>query len=87
MPLPPADFLFDASQGLVEDLELAALNRAANISKTLKREIDSWVEQSATAMLARWMIENRATLLAHRQIEVKPRRVEFLETTEKKKSA
>ena len=61
--LPPIDFLLEASLISLQDLELAALNRRANLSRAILSELDQWVEQSATAMLARWMIEKREELL------------------------
>lgn len=62
--LPPLDFLLEASTMSLQDLELAALNRSANLGKTVKSELEQWIEQCAAAMLARWMIENREALLA-----------------------
>ncbi|GAC1632816.1 MAG: hypothetical protein NVS9B14_06530 [Candidatus Acidiferrum sp.] len=68
----------------LQDLELAALNRSANLSRALKRELDSWVEQTAAAMLARWMIENREALL-DRGLQTDA--VDFLEFARRRKSA
>lgn len=61
--LPPLSFLLEASQTSLQDLELASLNRSANLGKAVKSELQMWIEQCAAAMLARWMIENRETLL------------------------
>ena len=71
----------------MQDLELAALNRSANLSKVVKHELDLWIEQAAIAMVARWMIENRDKLLEGRTIEVKPKKAEFFAVREEKKSA
>jgi hypothetical protein len=87
MPLPPLEFLFEASAMSLQDLELAALNRSANLSKVLKHELDLWVEQMAAAMIARWMMDNREALLRGSSVEIKPKKVEFLEAREEKKSA
>jgi hypothetical protein len=81
MTLVPIDFLLEASPKSLQDLELAALNRSANLSKTLKTELDAWVEQLALAMLARWMIENREVLL---RAAVKPKSVDLFEAPKKK---
>jgi hypothetical protein len=62
--LPPISFLLEASPTSLQDLELASLNRSANLGKAVKSELQMWIEQSAAAMLARWMIENREALLA-----------------------
>lgn len=53
------DFLRYASDNSLQNLELASHNRASNLSKSIRIELDSWVEQRATAMLARWALENR----------------------------
>lgn len=62
--LPPLSFLLDASRACLQDLELASLNRSANLGKAVRSELEQWIAQCATAMLARWMIENRETLLS-----------------------
>ncbi len=87
MDLPPLEFLLEASGISLQDLELAALNRSANLSKVLKHELDLWVEQVAAAMLARWMMDNREALLSRREVEIKPQKVEFFDVREGKKSA
>lgn len=74
MALLPPDFFLNASLISLEDLELAARNRSGNLSKVLRHELDMWVEHEATAMMARWFIENRETL-ARREItpEITPK--------------
>lgn len=59
----PLSFLMEASHSSLQDLELAALNRSANLGKAVRSELEQWIAQCATAMLARWMIENREHLL------------------------
>lgn len=82
MPMPPLEFLFDASTKSLEDLELAALNRAANLSKSMRVELDAWVEQLAEAMFVRWVKENRETL---RRPDIIPKRaIEFLSDLQKR---
>lgn len=81
MPLPPMDFLLEASLRSLQDLELVSRNHSANLSKALRRELDAWIEHEAAARLARWMIDNRDTLLreAALTIEITPRQREFFE--------
>lgn len=85
MSIPPIEFLLDASMTSLQDLELASLNRSANLSKVLKRELDAWIEQSATAMLARWFADHREEIFreANRTVEIKPKKVDFLQVTKK----
>src|SRR5437588_12650803 len=60
---PPLSFLLGASTNSLEDLELAALNRRANLAKAVRYELEQWIEQSAAVMVARWMVENREALM------------------------
>jgi hypothetical protein len=62
--LPPLSFLLEASPTSLQDLELASLNRSRNLARTVRSEIEQWIEQEAAGMLARWMIKNREALLA-----------------------
>jgi hypothetical protein len=84
MPLP-LEFLLESSMRSLEDLELSSRNRAANLSKAIRIEMDAFVEETAKAMLARWMIENRDALVLP---EIKPKRVDlFVEVETRKKMA
>lgn len=85
--MPPLDFLLDASLTSLHDLELAALNRSANLGKATKTELCEWIEQSAIAMLARWMIENREALLSTVDSSKKEEFEELFETPKHRKSA
>jgi hypothetical protein len=89
MPMPAIEFLLEASKASLEDLELASLNRSANLSKILKRELDAWVEQLASAIVARWMMENREIIIREvlGAVEIKPKKVELFDFGEAKKSA
>lgn len=84
MALPPIEFLLDASNASLQDLLITSLNRSANFSKTIRIEIDMWIEQEATAMLVRWLLENRQAL---KRPTIEPRRMEMLERGEEKKTA
>jgi|KBSMisStandDraft_5_1062788.scaffolds.fasta_scaffold10995_4 hypothetical protein len=87
MAIPPVEFLFDVSATMLQDLELSAQNRSANISKSLKIEIDVWIEEMAIAMIARWMRENRQALLSKTSIDIQPKSVDFLAVQNRKQSA
>jgi hypothetical protein len=84
--LPPLDFLLEASLISLQDLELAALNRSANLGKAVKSDLEQWIEQCAAAMLARWMIENREALLSA-GVAVNGKLEDVFEQTRRKKSA
>lgn len=89
MPMPPLNFLLEASIKSLEDLELSSLNRSANLSKRLKIELDAWVEQLTTAEVARWMMENREGIILEvlRTVELKPKKADLFDVREAKKSA
>lgn len=74
MPLPQLEFLLESSMRSLEDLELNSRNRAANLSKAIRTELDAWIEQEAQALLARWMMTHRDALVAP---EINPKRVEL----------
>lgn len=81
MPIP-LEFLLDASTVSLQDLEIASLNRSANLSKTLRVELEAWVAQEASAMLARWFIEHREAMMRV-TVEVQPKKVELFNVQEK----
>ncbi|MBZ5540684.1 MAG: hypothetical protein LAN61_09220 [Acidobacteriia bacterium] len=56
---PPWEFLFSASSFSLQSYELSRLNHAANLRKDIGRLLDQWMEESASALLARWLIEQR----------------------------
>ncbi|MBZ5701495.1 MAG: hypothetical protein LAN84_06580 [Acidobacteriia bacterium] len=56
---PPWEFLFSASSFSLQSYELSRLNHAANLRKDIGRLLDQWMEESACALLARWLIEQR----------------------------
>ena len=63
----PLEFLLDSSDRSLQDLELAALNRSANLSKAVRVNVEQWVEQLTAAAVARWMVENRERLTLPRR--------------------
>jgi hypothetical protein len=87
MAIPPVEFLFDVSASLLQNLELSALNRSANLSKALNAEIQTWIEEMAIAMLARWMMENREALLKLNSVEIKPQSADLFSVKKQSKTA
>ena len=59
---PPADYLRTASRTSLQSFELARLNHAANLRREIAVLIDQWLEETAEAMLARWMLEHHGSL-------------------------
>lgn len=56
---PPWDYLYDASSPSLQSYELSRLNHAANLRREIAALIDQWIEDSANALLARWVREGR----------------------------
>jgi hypothetical protein len=56
---PPWEFLLSASRNSLQSYELTRLNHAANLRKEIGTLLDQWLEESASAMLARWLMEQR----------------------------
>jgi hypothetical protein len=59
---PPIDYLGSASRASLESFELSRLNHAANLRREIAALIDEWIEETAEAMLARWMLEHHTIL-------------------------
>jgi hypothetical protein len=57
---PPWDYLHDASSPSLESFALSRLNHAANIRREIEALIDQWIEDTAQALLAQWVREDRA---------------------------
>lgn len=64
MRTPPLDFLLVCSNTSLQDFELSRLNQATNIRKQLLATLDELRQVEAEAVLARWLMEHRAELLA-----------------------
>jgi hypothetical protein len=56
---PPWDVLLGASRNTLQSYELSRLNHAANIGKEIRHLMDSYIEESSNAMLARLLMEER----------------------------
>ena len=67
MALPPIEYLLDCSLKSLEDLELAALNRSQQCLKAARAEFEEACAQREAAGVARWLRENRETLLGRRK--------------------
>jgi hypothetical protein len=59
---PPIDYLRSASRPSLQSFELGRLNHAANLRREIATLIDQWLEETAEAMLARWMLEHHGSL-------------------------
>jgi hypothetical protein len=56
---PPWEFLLSASRNSLQSYELTQLSHAANLRKEISALLDQWLEENASAMLARWLMEQR----------------------------
>jgi hypothetical protein len=63
---PPWVYLQGASDCSLQSYELSRLNHAANLRREIAALMDQWIEHTAQASLARWMLDQR---YAQRQIE------------------
>ena len=59
---PPIKYLQAASRASLQSFELARLNHAANLREEIAALIDQWIQETAEAMLARWMLEHQQSL-------------------------
>jgi hypothetical protein len=60
--VPPINYLHNASRSSLQSFELARLNHAANLRREIAALIDQWLEETAEAMLARWMLDHHGSL-------------------------
>ena len=56
---PPWEFLLSASRNSLQSYELTRLSHAANLRKEIGALLDQWLEENASAMVARWVMEHR----------------------------
>ena len=56
---PPWEFPLSASRNSLQSYELSRLGHASNLRKEITALVDQWVEENSSAMLARWLLENR----------------------------
>jgi hypothetical protein len=67
----PWEFLLSASRTTLQSFELSRLAHAANLRKEIGELLDQYCEESTSAMLARWLIEQRerSVLAAEKPID------------------
>jgi hypothetical protein len=51
------EFLLGSSKSTLQAFEQSRLNFAANVRKEIGHLLDTWVDESSSALLARWLIE------------------------------
>jgi hypothetical protein len=56
---PPWDYLHSASVPSLESYEMSRLNHAANLRREVSALIEQWIEDTAQALLARWVRQDR----------------------------
>ncbi len=56
---PPWEFLLTASRNTLQSYELSRLGHASNLRKEIGDLLDAWLEENTSAMLARWLINQR----------------------------
>jgi hypothetical protein len=56
---PPWEFLLSASRNSLQSYELSRLSHAANLRKEIGALLDQWMEENSSALLARWLMEQR----------------------------
>jgi hypothetical protein len=56
---PPWEFLLSASSNSLQSYELSRLNHAANLRKEITQLLDTWMDENASALLARWLMRQR----------------------------
>jgi hypothetical protein len=64
-------FLESASDRSLESYEMSRLNHASNLRKEIGELIDQWLDESAAALLARWLLEHRRQLRQARSARAK----------------
>jgi hypothetical protein len=73
-PQAPWEFLLSASRNTLQSYELSRLAHAANLRKEITELLDQWLSENTSAMLARWLIEQRewSVLGAAKSLESEP---------------
>ena len=66
---PPWEFLLSASRTSLQSYELTRLSHAANLRKEIGTLLDQWFDENASAMLARWLMEQRERSFAPSAID------------------
>lgn len=69
---PPWEYLRVASKPSLQSYELSRLNHAQNLRKEIGVLLDEWIEHSACALLARWLLDHQAQFHAANFLEGLP---------------
>lgn len=56
---PPWEFLLSASRNSLQSYELSRLSHAANLRKEIGALFDQWIDETACAMVARLLMDQR----------------------------
>ena len=57
---PPWEYLQQATVPALQSFELSRLNHASNLKKEIDTLLDQWLDETAAAMLARFLMEQAA---------------------------
>lgn len=57
---PPWEYLQQATVPALQSFELSRLNHASNLKKEIDTLLDQWLDETAAAMLARFLMEQSA---------------------------
>lgn len=72
----PWEYLREASPPSLQSFELTRLNHAAHLRKEIATLVDQWLEETACALLARWLFDHQADLRAPPPAAEEPRALE-----------
>lgn len=72
----PWEFLLSASRTTLQSYELSRLAHAANLRKEIGELLDQYFEENTSAMLARWLIEQREKSVLAAADNLEPESVE-----------
>lgn len=88
MAFPPLEFLVEASAASLQDMQLAAANRSANLKKVIRYELEQCIEEEAKANLAEWFLKYRDAILRGEVITVPgPKSADIFDVRDRKKTA
>ena len=74
---PPWNYLHEASSPSLETFELSRLNHAANLRKEIAALLEQWIEETAEAILARWVREDRKFQQSGERLDIFPQAAEL----------
>lgn len=79
--MPDLEYLLNTSINSLKERELASLNRATNLERQVREDLNRRSEELAIAIVMRWLIDNRDTLLRNNShtVEINPDPLSSLE--------